>query len=233
MAVDVSQVAVGIDMTHMQIPARCRPGPRRGLIADRRPVRSLHHLEQTHALTRSPHQRRVGCAVAGEEPAHPLRHLQCQGRAGIADVELLDLPPAPVDAASRVVEQPGRQTQHMLRDRAPLCLVAIEQGMGRAAEHGGEFPTEVIGVLQAGVQPLRAGRRMRVGGIAGEKGAADAVAVRDTRVHAICRAPGNGPDHDVIAAGALVQHLRQAAGRHVHVAFEGDRSLELEELGAG
>jgi hypothetical protein len=70
-------------------------------------------------------------------------------------------------------ERPGRPA---------LCLVRIEQRRARpAGVMCRQLPAEVVGVLDAHVEPERAGRRHLVGGVAGDEHVADAVPVGDPR----------------------------------------------------
>ena len=56
----------------------------------------------------------------------------------------------------------------LLRDRRPLGRVRLEQRRrGLAAEHGGELPGEVVGVLDRGVGAETVARRVPVDGVAG------------------------------------------------------------------
>ena len=60
----------------------------------------------------------------------------------------------------------------MFSSAAGLALagIAVEQGLGcLAAQHGGQLPAEVVGILHAGVGAARAERRHAVRGIAGEQ----------------------------------------------------------------
>ena len=86
--------------------------------------------------------------------------------------------------ASRLQYAPLDSVEHLERDRAPLRLVAVEQRVGRALQQRGEPPAEAVGVLDAGVQPLAAGGRMHVGGVARQQDAPRAEAIGDPHVHA-------------------------------------------------
>src|SRR5215472_19579 len=61
-------------------------------------------------------------------------------------------------------------------NRPPLRLVAVEQALPRCALYDKrQLPGEVVGVLDAGIHPLAAGRRVDMSGVAGNKDAAFAV----------------------------------------------------------
>ncbi|GAA2676066.1 hypothetical protein Apa02nite_003500 [Actinoplanes palleronii] len=78
-----------------------------------------------------------------------------------------------------------RHEQHPLRpgglqdpggDRVPLGVVAVQQLVaGLAADHLGELPAQVEGVLQTQVEALTTGRRVDVRGVAGQQHPAGAV----------------------------------------------------------
>ena len=73
-------------------------------------------------------------------------------------------------------EEGAAGAQHLLAHRVALGLIAVQKAVGgAAAEHGGQLPAEVGGVLEAGVHALAAGRGVHMGGVAGEEDAADAV----------------------------------------------------------
>src|SRR5882757_1111341 len=61
------------------------------------------------------------------------------------------------------------------RYRQPLPLVAVEKsGTGGAFGDAGEFPAEIVDILQTGVESQSADRSHQVGGVAEEEGAPDA-----------------------------------------------------------
>ena len=62
-------------------------------------------------------------------------------------------------------------------DGASLRLVAVEELLRGAVEDGGEFPTEVVGILDARVEALAAGRRVYVRGVTGQEDSSDAIPV--------------------------------------------------------
>ena len=67
-----------------------------------------------------------------------------------------------------------------LPDRTPFCIVGVEQGIaGFAAQHGGDFPREVLDILHAGVQAEATGWRHLMGGVAGQKHWTGTIALRD------------------------------------------------------
>jgi len=69
------------------------------------------------------------------------------------------------------------EAEHEAADWQALGLVGVEQRfVGHATVDQGELPAEVPGVLDAGIHALGAGRAVHVGGIAGKKDAAGAVA---------------------------------------------------------
>ena len=72
-----------------------------------------------------------------------------------------------------------RVLQDPRRDGVPLGLVGVEQALGRGAPDDlGELPAEVDRVLHAEADPLSAGRRVDVRGVAGEQHASAAVGRR-------------------------------------------------------
>ena len=75
-------------------------------------------------------------------------------------------------AAGRIVRRDelgraGRVPDVLVGRDQPLLLVAVEQRFrGRAREHAGELPGEIVGVLDAAVEAARAERRDLVGSVA-------------------------------------------------------------------
>src|ERR1700722_278621 len=62
---------------------------------------------------------------------------------------------------------------HVGADRPPFRLVAVEQGFRCAAlQNQSKLPGEIVGVLDAGVHPLPARRRMDMGRLTGDEYAA-------------------------------------------------------------
>src|SRR6476659_8156523 len=57
-----------------------------------------------------------------------------------------------------------------LGDRPPLVAVGVEDAFaGPALQHTGEFPGQIVHVLDAGIGTEAAGRRESVGGVAGKE----------------------------------------------------------------
>jgi hypothetical protein len=84
----------------------------------------------------------------------------------------------PVDGDHRLAQ--GRPpfvaaVEHARTDRVPFGLVGIEQALWRAAVNLGQLPSQVHGVLDTGVDPLSAGRRMLARRVSGQEYAALAV----------------------------------------------------------
>ena len=77
-------------------------------------------------------------------------------------------PPAVAGAGERglghgVVEHAGAH-------RVPLGVIGVEQAVrGRPVDHLGQLPGEVHGILDTGVESLTTGRRVDVGGVAGQQ----------------------------------------------------------------
>ena len=68
----------------------------------------------------------------------------------------------------------------LLADRPPLGVVAVQQpGRGVTRQRQRQLPRQVVGVLDAGVHALRAGRGVDVRGIARDEHPAAAVGVDD------------------------------------------------------
>jgi len=56
------------------------------------------------------------------------------------------------------LQQPARKAEDLGGDRPSLLRIGVEQTIGRAPEDGVELPSEIVGVLYAGVEPLSPGR---------------------------------------------------------------------------
>ena len=124
-------------------------------------VLELERLAQLLALAR-----RFGRVVG--PCAHPLVHHV--GIARVGEAERCEDRPEFLD---RLV---GAQDD-LAADRGALRVVAVEQARARvAAQHKGELPGEVVGVLDRGVRAEPVRRRMAVDGVAGTEHAPFAVA---------------------------------------------------------
>ncbi len=78
----------------------------------------------------------------------------------------------------RVGKCEQRPAHVALRHRAALALVGVEQAVaGVALDHHGEFPGQVVRVLDAGIEPQPGRGRVPVRGVAGQKHPAEAVAL--------------------------------------------------------
>jgi hypothetical protein len=73
---------------------------------------------------------------------------------GIADIELVNLAAAAHGTALCGFEQPGRKAEDFSGDRAPLFLKGVEQRRRRSLDYGGQFPAEVVGILNARIEAL-------------------------------------------------------------------------------
>jgi hypothetical protein len=80
-------------------------------------------------------------------------------------------------------------------DGPPLLVVGVQQPRpGRALDHGGEFPGQVVGVLDAGVGAQAPGRRPGIRGVSDQEHPAGSIAVGDVG--------GNGERQDLeVGAG--------------------------------
>jgi hypothetical protein len=60
---------------------------------------------------------------------------------------------------------------HLARDRAPLRLIAVEQkgGVPDPVKRECKLPSEIGGVLDAGIRPLSAGGAMNMGGVSAHR----------------------------------------------------------------
>src|SRR5262249_20192600 len=111
-------------------------------------------------------------------------------------------------------------------------FVAREQRVRGAAEDRSKLPAQIVGVLQAGIEPLPAGRRMDVSSIARQEHASYPKAIRQTCMHIVGRNPYHGAKPDVVSAGASPNHGGQPRGGDIDIALQGDDSLQLEKVGS-
>jgi hypothetical protein len=118
----------------------------------------------------------------------------------------------------------GGEAEHRGRDGEALGLVRVEQVVGAAAQHASQLPTEVVAVLDAGVEPLPAGRRVDVCGVARQQDPTGAEPLHHPRVHPVHRHRAQVVQPEVGATGALDEQPAQAVegecgefvGRHRH-----------------
>ena len=102
----------------------------------------------------------------------PERSAQVEGkrRIEIADIKLLRVAAAThLAALAGSAQQVRRKAQHVCGNGPSLRFVGREQCRRRAAQHSGQLPAKIVGVLHAGVQALPSGRRVNVRGIAGKE----------------------------------------------------------------
>jgi len=113
------------------------------------------------------------------------------------------MPPPPMTAPSTAPFTPPRIPPRIapapaavedclcaLRYLAALFVVTGENlGISFAAQNHGEFPRQVVTVLDAGIHSLRPHRGMNMRGITGEKTAAGAELAYATRVDLVSRKP--------------------------------------------
>ena len=139
----------------------------------RRPLQAGDHRDAHQVVAR---QRRVG-----GDPAHLVAEARLLGRVGRLEIALV---------LDRVL-------LHVFERHQPaLPVVAVELGVARlAAPHAGEPLGEIDRVVDAAVHPHAAERIVDVGGVAGEKRAADPERLRHPLVHAVERHV-----HDVVVA---------------------------------
>ncbi len=117
-------------------------------------MRPPERVEQPYAV-----QRAVRCAVARAERTRGGAGLLGEGRVAVAEPQLPGRRAAPDLAAVDA----GGHRQHLCRDRPPLLLVGVQEpGIGRPPHHRPQLPAQVVGVLDAGVQALPAGRGVDV-----------------------------------------------------------------------
>ena len=115
--------------------------------------------------------------------------------------------------------------QRPLGDGAPFGLVGVQQAVWRAAECGGQFPGQVVGVLNAGGHALAAGRGVDVSGVAGQEDAAGPVALDDPFAGGELGCPGQVAESDRQAAGDFVgDPLKIGRGRCVMILLLSYRS---------
>src|SRR5690606_25231283 len=133
--------------------------------------------------TRSTLYRGVRGAISRPKPAPLWDTFHRKRRCLIANVELPHLPSALDLAPFPRIEQSGRQAQHSLGHRAALDLVAVEQFAGSTTQYSRQLPAEIVGVLRAGIQTLRACRRMNVSGVPDQEDAANTVVISEPGVH--------------------------------------------------
>ena len=150
----------------------------------------------------------------------------------IAEIELVNLAPAPHDAPLLLIEQAGGQAEHPGGDRAAFRLIGVEQRVRGAVHDRRQLPAEIIGVLHAGVEALATGRRMDMGRIAGQEHASHPVSIGQPGIHAIGGSPGDVVHDDILAAGPLREQLGETGGRQVDSILLLHRRLDLEQVGA-
>lgn len=96
------------------------------------------------------------------------------------------------------------QAQDTGGDRLPLGLVGVQQCRVRSGEDPSELPAEVVSVLHARVEALRAGRGVDVRGVTGEEDPSAAVALRQADVGPEHRRPVDVVQLDAAVAGVVV-----------------------------
>src|SRR5690606_11849189 len=116
-------------------------------------------------------------------------------------------------------------------DRPALGMVAVEQGRSApAAQYGREFPAEIAGILEAGVDAVSAVRRMAVGGVPCDEDATAAIAVgdRETQVPEadVLEFGREGRANGTMQVGQEVEIVLRGAGRHGRV--EEPRLAEID-----
>jgi hypothetical protein len=193
---------------------------------------AFEQLEQTHRLAGGASERRIGRAVAGEQAAAG-RLFQRQRRGGITEVELLNVAAAAQLAALGGIEQFCGKTEHISRNRPAFFLVAVEQRIAGPADDRLELPSEIIGILHAGIEALAARRRVRVRGVPDQEHATEAITIGQPRIHGVGGRPMHRLDANVVAPSTIGHHRREPCGGKVDVALERNRGLQLEQLGSG
>ena len=156
------------------------PQPREAIACTRRSGRhAIQRLRQRAAaivnagLGDDAKRDRLDASERHCERGDPRQHLRAQqpGEPAIGN----DQPECPVGR----VQQP-------LRDRQALLLVGVEQRRVRLAlDDERELPSQVVGILQAGVHALRADRTVDVGRVAEQEAAPVAEARRAAMVDAV------------------------------------------------
>ncbi len=137
------------------------------------------------------------------------------------------------DAGHALPDQVVTQAEYRGRRRAALLLVGVEQLGGRAGQHVGQLPPEVVRVLDSRVHALRACRCVHVRRVTSDEDPALPVALGQADVGPPCRAPPHGPHTHFLAVVQVVDDaLQDLAGqrladpvRRVH--------LHLEQRGSG
>ncbi len=104
------------------------------------------------------------------------------------------------------VQQGAGQAQHPRGGPPPLVRVRVQQGIVPGVhDRRRETPAQAHGVGDAGVEPLTAGGRVDVGGVAGQDDAAVAVAGRVTALAPIAAAPLHVAQREVASRDAPQQ----------------------------
>src|SRR6266702_7060265 len=84
---------------------------------------------------------------------------------------------------SAVARRSGREDTES--DGQAFGLIGIKQGFWRSLQNVSKFPTQVVGILNAGIQALATSRRMHVGRISGEENTTVSIPIN----HANVRSP--------------------------------------------
>src|SRR5215472_6484470 len=183
------------------------------------PCPGLESVAATNPARRargSPHDRRAFIVRLVRRRGYLAR-----GPAAPRELELAAVPLRTVALEERAVlgDTLDDRFSRSREDRAAFGGVAVEQARATpAVQHGGQLPAEVDRVLEPGVEPVSAVRRMAVRRIAGDEHAALPVAVSDVDAQI--------PEPHVLEVarhaepgGPLDQRMRVEAGRRRGLAY--------------
>jgi len=127
----------------------------------------------------------------------------------------------------------GRQIQHGSGNGTALLLITVQQGRRCSPDDGVQFPSQVIGILHAGVETLTASWRMNMSRIADQENPAHLVASREPRIHAVCGCPRHRMEMDIFAPGARSDQGLQPFSGKVNLALQRERPLDLKQICRG
>jgi len=189
-------------------------------------VRPAEQIEQPDSSPGLVPHRRVRRSIAHRQRAPRVR-------VAVADVQLPGLR-SPLQrvlvAVDQLVQQVGTQPEHPGGDRPAFGFVAVQQRLV-AVERGGQFPAQVVGVLDTGVHALAAGGRVGVRGVACQQHPAVTEPLCETDVRTPDGHPGQVGENDVVAPAVAVQVLLEQARARLRVAGQRGGELELPPAG--
>ncbi len=153
-AVAIHDIALRSNRVDMQARTRLYRGKALHSIAKQRPVAALIEVEQPFLLTSTTANGRIRRPVAGKHAIFACWTCKIEGGIWIAEVKLMHFTATPHRASLCRIQQFPCKAQHAGGYRPPLGFVTVQQRSRRPAKDSSELPSEIIGVLNTGIQPL-------------------------------------------------------------------------------